>query len=127
MPDFDKLSPVATGTITTFDLGVRKRDDSFAVIFEGFLQVPADGIYTFYLTSDDGSRLWIGSDLVVDYDGLHSASEVFGQVILKAGKHPITVAQFEAGGGQCLEVRYEGPGIAKQTIPPSVLWRKPTE
>lgn len=123
LPDFDRLTPTATSTSATFDLGLRKRDDHFAFRFTGFLEAPADGVYTFYLVSDDGSRLWIGTDLLVDHHGLHSASEKRGQVILKAGKHPITVAFFEAGGAQRLEVNYEGPGIAKQPIPASVLWR----
>jgi len=127
LPDFEKLSPTAMGTATTFDLDVRKRDDGFALRFTGYLQVPANGVYTFYLVSDDGSRLWIGSDLVVDHDGLHSACEASGQIILKAGKHPIAVAHFEAGGSQRLEVSYAGPGNAEHPIPGSVLWRVPTD
>lgn len=127
LPDFEQLTPAATGTTPTFDLGVRQRDDGFALRFTGYLQVPVDGVYTFHLISDDGSRLWIDFDLVVDHDGLHSACEVFGQVMLKAGKHPITVAHFEAGGAQHLKVSYAGPGITKQPIPGSVLWRLPTD
>jgi hexosaminidase len=122
LPDFDVLTPTATGRTPTFDLGVRTRDDHFALRFTGYLKVPTDGIYTFYLVSDDGSRLWIGSDLVVDHDGLHSASEQFGQIILKAGMHPISVAYFEAGGAQHLEVNYAGPGISRQPVPASALW-----
>ena len=117
----------AASPSSTFDLDVRKRDDGFALRFTGYLQVPADGVYTFYLVSDDGSRLWIGSDLVVDHDGLHSACEASGQIILKAGKHPIIVAHFEAGGAQCLEVSCAGPGITKQLMPGAVLWRRPTD
>jgi len=124
LPDLDQLAPAATGTTATFDLGVRKRDDGFALRFTGYLQVPTDGVYAFHLVSDDGSRLWIGSDLVVDHDGLHSACEASGQVILQAGKHPLRVAHFEAGGAQHLEVSYAGPGIGRQPIPASALWRR---
>lgn len=124
LPDFEKLTPAATGTASAFGLSVRMRDDGFALRFTGYLQVPIDGTYTFYLVSDDGSRLWIGPDLVVDHDGLHSACEMSGQIILKAGKHPIIVAHFEAGGAQHLEVSYAGPGIAKQPVPASALWRQ---
>ncbi|HUU98448.1 MAG TPA: family 20 glycosylhydrolase [Phycisphaerae bacterium] len=123
LPDFDKLERVAAGTVPTFDISMRKRNDHFAFRFRGYIEVPADGMYTFHLLSDDGSRLWIGSDLVVDHDGLHAPSEKSGQVILKPGKHPIRVEYFEAGGARRLEVSYEGPGTAKQPIPKSALWR----
>ncbi|MFQ5805386.1 MAG: family 20 glycosylhydrolase [Phycisphaerae bacterium] len=123
LPDYSRLTPAAVGTATTFDLTMRKREDNFAVRFRGYLEVPADGIYTFYLTSDDGSRLLIGSEVVVDNDGLHAASEQRGQIILKAGKHPIGVTFFQAGGERRLEVSYEGSGVLKQPMPASVLWR----
>ncbi|MCP4248860.1 MAG: family 20 glycosylhydrolase [bacterium] len=123
LPDFDELTAVATGTAGTIDLAVRQRDDRFAVRFSGYLQVPADGIYTFYLTSDDGSRLWVGSDLVVDHDGLHGARERAGQIILQSGKHPLTVAAFQAGGARALSVDYQGPNLAKQRVPATALWR----
>lgn len=123
LPDFSKIEPVARGSAAGFDLSVRKRDDRFAVKFDGLLQVPADGIYTFHLTSDDGSRLWIGGDPVIDHDGLHRAAPKSGQAILQAGRHPISVAMFDAGGAQDLLVEYEGPGISRRPIPNSALLR----
>lgn len=62
--------------------------------------------------------------LVVDNDGLHGVVEQSGSVRLSAGKHPIEITYFEKTGGQQLEVRYAGPGIAKQLIPDSVLFRR---
>ena len=125
LPDFTQLTPTMTGTTSTINLDARQRDDEYALQFTGFVQIPTEGTYTFYLYSDDGSRLWIGDELVVDYDGLHAAGEQAGQVILKAGMHPITVAYFEAGGAEALEVRYEGPRMPKQILPPSQLTHKP--
>jgi hexosaminidase len=124
LPSFDELEAAANGVVDTFDLSARKRDDNFALTFTGYVEVPADGTYTFYLSSDDGSRLLIGSDPVVDNDGLHAASEKSGQVILKAGKHPIRVEYFQAGGGRALQVSYEGPGVTKQAIPAAALWHR---
>ena len=123
LPGFDKLVPTAVGTAAAVDLTIRKRDDHFGVRFTGYIEVPANGVYTFYLTSDDGSKLWIGSDLVIDHDGLHGLSERRGQIILQAGKHPMTVVSFQAGGLWHLGISYEGPGIARQPIPTSVYWR----
>ena len=123
LPEFSELTPTVTGTCATFDVGVRRRDSRFALDFSGYLTAPADGVYTFFLASDDGSRLYIGSELVVDHDGLHAANEKSGQVILKAGKHPIRVTYFQAGGALGLEVGYAGPGLTRQPIPPTAVWR----
>jgi signal transduction histidine kinase len=59
LPDFSALTPVKTGSVTHFDLSVIFRKELVGLEFSGFIQVPRDGPYTFYLTSDDGSKLFI--------------------------------------------------------------------
>ncbi len=59
---------------------------------------------------------------VVDNDGLHAAEEKSGSVELKAGRHPIRVAWFNRTGKLGLRVEYEGPGLARQTIPAAALF-----
>ena len=71
------------------------------------MRVPADGVWTFRLTSDDGSRLWIGDQLLVDGDGPHAAAERSGPAALRAGWHPIRVDYFQAGGGKALSLRVQ--------------------
>lgn len=122
LPDFDSLTPVATGTATNFDLGVRQRNDNFALRFTGLISITQAGSYTFYTESDDGSALFINNQQVVDNDGLHSARERSGSITLSAGLHQITVTFFESGGGEVLNVRMAGPGLAKQLIPDNVLF-----
>jgi hypothetical protein len=62
--------------------------------------------------------------MVVDNDGLHGMEEQSGTITLTAGMHTIEVIMFEAGGGEGLEVEYEGPGInPQQPIPDDVLYR----
>lgn len=122
LPNFDNMTPVKTGRIATFGLGMQMRNDNFALKFEGFINIAQSGNYTFYLQSDDGSRLYIDNALVVDYDGAHASNEKPGDPIyLSAGVHAIRVTYFEIGGNEALIVRYEGPGIAKQEIPGIVL------
>lgn len=126
LPDFNTLTAVKTGTVTTFDLTPRNINDQFGFSFTGFINVPTDGQYTFYTASDDGSKLFIGSTQVVNNDGLHGAgTEVSGTIGLKAGKHALTVNYFEQGGGEQITVSYAGPGITKQIVPSSVLFRIP--
>jgi len=125
MPDFDALTPVGTGTSATPDLAVATASDRFGLRFTGFVQAPADGIYTFYVRSDDGGRLWIGETLVADNDGVHAARERSGTIGLAAGLHAVTVEFFEKTGDEALEVRWAGPGLAKQLLAPSALFRIP--
>jgi hypothetical protein len=126
LPNFDALTPVKQGNVTNFDLTPRNVNDYFGFKFSGYVNVPTDGTYTFYTTSDDGSKLYIGSTEVVSNDGSHAPLERSGTIGLKAGKHAITVVFFEAAGGESLTVSYSGPGLSKQAIPASALFRTAT-
>ncbi len=127
LPNFNKLAVVESGDVATFDISPKNRDDHFAFVFEGFIDIPTDGEYTFYTNSDDGSRLFIGTSLIVNNDGLHSDQERSGTICLKKGKHGIKVTYFERTGGNVLGVNWEGPGISKGTIPANRLFRKSEE
>jgi signal transduction histidine kinase len=60
LPEFNPSTALKTGTVDNFDLGVMARPEHVGLGFTGFLEVPRDGLYTFYTTSDDGSRLFVG-------------------------------------------------------------------
>jgi signal transduction histidine kinase len=61
LPDFDHSAALASGTVKNFDVSVMVRPEHIGLCFNGFLDVPADGLYTFYTTSDDGSQLFVGT------------------------------------------------------------------
>ena len=121
LPNFDLFAPQLTGIAATFDISLRQRGDDFAFRFRGVLRVDVAGDYTFYTSSDDGSRLFLGGALVVDNDGRHGTQERSGTIPLQPGYHPIEVTFFEAGGLEVLSASWAGPGIAKQLIPTSRL------
>lgn len=121
VPDFATLKPDKTGVVPIFDLGVRTRDEFFALKFTGYLDVPQDGSYVFSTRSDDGSRLYIGDKLVVDNDGFHGSQEEMGDVKLARGRHAITVGYFQGPGDFGLEVSWRGPGFPMQPIPAAAL------
>jgi len=60
LTDFSRQTAVKTGTVTNFNLSVLVRPEHVGLEFTGFLEVPRDGLYTFYTKSDDGSRLFVG-------------------------------------------------------------------
>ncbi len=121
--NFDAATPLKSGLVNNFLTTPRQQSDNYAFQYQGFVYVPAAATYTFYVNSDDGSRLWIGTQLVVDNDGKHSAQEKTGQIILDQGWHQLKLDYFEATGGESLSVSYSGGGLAKQTIPDASLER----
>ncbi|QHT65776.1 T9SS type A sorting domain-containing protein [Rhodocytophaga rosea] len=126
IPDFNSLTAFKNGTVTSISLANRNRNDFYGFRFNGYISVPTDGEYTFYTTSDDGSRLYIGNTLVVDNGGSHGSIEKSGKIGLKAGKHSFSVTYFEDDGGEALSVSYSASNINKQVIPASVLYRNST-
>jgi FlaG/FlaF family flagellin (archaellin) len=123
LPNFDSLTAETTGTSTNFDISVRERDDEFAVRYTGYVEVPEDGQYTFWTGSDDGSRLTIGNEVVVDNDGAHPYEEQSGTIDLEAGTHRITVTFFERNGQESLSVFWAGPSFGREPVPDGVLVR----
>lgn len=122
-PAFNALNAVKTGTSKNFDVSVANRTTSYSLNFTGYINVPSDGVYTFYSTSDDGSKLYIDNVLVVDNDGLHAAVEKSGTIGLKAGMHALSLGFFQEGGDNILSLKYAGPGISKQVIPETALYK----
>jgi len=72
---------------------------AFGADIIGNICVGADGTYSFTLNSDDGSRLFIDSTMVVDNGGAHSPTINSGSTFLTAGSHPFEVQFFEDFGG----------------------------
>jgi alpha-L-fucosidase len=124
LPDFKALKPVVEGVSQGFDLASRKKPEYFGFEFTGFIRVPEDDVYAFTLTSDDGSRLYIGNTLVADNDGLHGAQDKSGMIALAAGLHPVRVTYFNKTGGLELQVTYAGMKTKRQPVPASILFHR---
>ncbi|MCO5297027.1 MAG: alpha-L-fucosidase [Fimbriimonadaceae bacterium] len=121
--DLDQASPTSSKGCALPSLDERTRDEHFALRFTGYLIVPKEGVYTFRLTSDDGSRLWIANRLVVDNDGLHGMEAKQGVIALGEGPHPFELAYFNATGGMGLEAAWRGPGFEERAFVASDFMR----
>jgi len=124
LPEFDSLKPSSTGVVKYFDISSKQGSDDYAFVFDGLINIPSDGIYTFYLSSDDGSQLLIDHKVLIDNNGLHGIVEKNNEIPLAKGYHAIKVLFFERRGGDALQVQWKGPGFSDQVIPSSVLFRK---
>ena len=122
LPDFSDLRVGTAGTTKDFNLQVSEQSDAFGLVFESFIETPLTDVYTFTTLSDDGSKVYLNDQLVVDNDGQHSPQRVSGQIGLQAGFHKIRVEYFEAGGGQELKVYWACSVIEEEEIPPRVLF-----
>jgi len=119
LPDFSRLTPfregdLDDGLLQLGPLGARK---NFGAVFTGSIEVEKAARYTFWLNSDDGSRVLIDDREVVGYDGVHPASkEQKGTVQLQAGAHQLRVEFFQGGGGQVLQLAFAGPDGVRRKL-----------
>nr|MDT0656769.1 family 16 glycoside hydrolase [Micromonospora sp. DSM 115978] len=114
-PNVDKLMPVIDWS-SAADFGF---EDNFLTHALANLNIPASGTYTFRLTSDDGSLLYIDDALVIDHDGPHGATSKDGPVTLTEGHHALRVEFFERGGGQQLTLSWQTPGSTEFVVVPT--------
>ncbi|MEO0513732.1 MAG: PA14 domain-containing protein [Planctomycetota bacterium] len=96
---------------------------NFVAHYRGELLAPVAGRYTFELTSDDGSRLLINGDKVVDNNDIHPARPREGSAKLSAGAHAIKVWYFQGRGEQSLDLKWKLPGESAFTEIPAEAFR----
>ncbi|MEO6066742.1 MAG: family 20 glycosylhydrolase, partial [Gemmatimonadales bacterium] len=104
------LAIVRNGTVPTVQLLGDERAERFAVTLEGWIQVPADALYEFSLTSDDGSALWVDGQKGVDNDGYHGPDAKQGAVALRTGLHRLKIVMFQGGGAKTLSLGWRRQG-----------------
>ncbi|HTP13438.1 MAG TPA: alpha-L-arabinofuranosidase C-terminal domain-containing protein [Bacteroidota bacterium] len=124
MPFFPKLVPASSGTVDSVMIPNGVRESNFGVLYDAYINISNQGLYTLYTTSDDGSVLLIDGKVVVNNDGRHGPIERFGFVELEAGYHTFRLMFFQAGGGMELRASIKGPHMDKESIPVGMLLRE---
>ena len=95
---------------------------NFFVEIKGFLNIASTDNYVLRLVSDDGGRLYLDDELLIDNDGLHGADPKDSELILEAGIHPIRITFFQAGGGAALSLQWAKHGDNSfSVIPPEAF------
>jgi hypothetical protein len=122
LPDFGTLAAAGSEVADRIHHAIGGREEHFGLRFRGYISVPVTGVYGFHLSSDDGSRLYLAGETIVDNDGIHGTRERWGYAALEAGTHPIEVHFFQGAGGVSLGLTIDGPGLEKQDVPGRLLF-----
>jgi len=125
--DLDDAVPVRRMVRETVGLPEGTREEYIGLSFDGWLEVPATGIYRFTLASDDGSVLAIDDRTIVDHDGFHGMARKAGAVALEAGRHLFRLRYFQSAGGRALSVRVRRPDGHESPLPAEWLLREAGE
>jgi alpha-L-fucosidase len=121
--DLVPLKAVREGSVTGLSRSVLTRKENAGLVFEGFLKVPADGIYTFYLSSDDGSVLSMDQVKVIDNNGSHGMEERSVRIPLKKGLHAFSLDYFNGSGDGGLTLQYSTDKISKRPVPDNFFYQ----
>lgn len=105
LPNFDSMKPVGVIWTTRLNMrprhwhrgfpGITKRHEWFAINYTGHIWIEQPGTYKFALLSDDGARLYIDDQLIIDDDGVHPPQARGMAVTLRGGLHSIRIAYFQ--------------------------------
>ncbi|MCF2489302.1 PA14 domain-containing protein [Dyadobacter sp. CY347] len=124
----DEMLPVKSGSINALhldeqDFGDLK--DNFAIFASGYINIKKTTNIVFRLVCDDGGKLFIDDNLVIDNGVNHALQPTDGEIILKPGKHPFRVEYYQGAFGKGLSLQWRPYGSKEfVVVPPSVFTYK---
>jgi LmbE family N-acetylglucosaminyl deacetylase len=125
---FTSLRLTRTDAVVDFAWGEGSPDpslgvDTFSVRWTGRVEPRFSETYTFYTVSDDGVRLTVNGQRLVDNWTLHPPTENSGTITLVAGqRYDIQMEFFENTSGATVRLLWSSPSQAKQPIPQTQLY-----
>jgi hypothetical protein len=139
---FATATPATYGTnlstsIQTTIIQEPSSDDgsNFSCQWLGYFKPTTTETYTLYISSDDGSYLWIGANALsgfttanatINNGGAHGPVEVSTTISLTAGTYyPIRMQFGEIGGGDVFSFNYATPTITKTTNVTGLVFHNP--
>ncbi len=119
---------IRTDAVVNFNWGNASPDasisaDTFTARWTGAVQPQFNENYTFYTTSDDGVRLWVNGQLVIDHWVDQGPTEWSGSITLAAQqRYNIQMDYYENGGGAVATLSWSSPSTTKAIIPSNQLY-----
>ncbi len=123
LPDFAKLTGVEEGQLPSGRMEITQhqndRSDDYAYEFEGALDCPKDGDYTFYMSADAGAQLLIDGKNVIKADGPRPAKFHDKKINLTKGEHAIKVHYYQGDAYASFHLSWKTPGFPEAWLTPA--------
>jgi hypothetical protein len=125
--DLTNLKVTRTDPTVNFNWGTGSPDpaigvDTFSARWTGQVKADHSETYTFYTTSNDGVRLWVNGQLVINNWTAHATTENKGTIALQAGRwYPVTLEYFEGSGNAVIALSYSSASVTKRIVPSTNL------
>lgn len=99
--------------------------ENFAVCWTGFLKVPRKGTYTLAVTVDDGARLYVDGNMLIDHWVGSPERKHESTVDLEPGYHQVKLEYYDGNSiATCVFLWAQKDGFAEQVVPPEALWHR---
>ncbi len=106
------------GFISLKQAALKGKDrDAYGLTWEGWLEAPKDGKYTFYYDTDDGGAVSINGKEIITRNQVGPAGKPTKKSLnLKKGRNEIKIEYYELSGEEFIALSWEGPGLKLQTL-----------
>jgi len=91
--------------------------ENFSARWQGYLLIPQDDRYTFFLTADDGAKLFIDGQCLIDEWQDNDSTEFTTALLLKKGKHALRIDYYNHWGKAVLKLFWMHDGQRKTLVP----------
>lgn len=96
--------------------------NAFASRHTGYIYTEIQGNFTFFLSSNDGSRLRLDGKRIIDNDGEHGMVTRQASRNLVPGYHSVNIRHFETRGRTGLILEWSGPNFDRRIVSPNSLF-----
>ena len=122
-PDLVRIDPTVRFKWSGASPDASIDNDTFYVVWEGWVEASYDGDFNFFTIADDGVRLWIGEQLIIDDWQDHRARERSGIVtdMVAGQRYPIRLEYYENKGNAEIRLEWSSDNQARTTIPSAYL------
>jgi hypothetical protein len=120
----NRIDPQVNFVWSTISPDALVNPDNFSVRWSGQVQAQFSEEYTFYTISDDGVRLWLNGNLIVDHWTDHSRTEnrTYPIPLVAGQKYNLVMEFYENGGSAESRLLWASRSTLKEAIPQSQLF-----